>query len=225
MPWSQNGGGWKAEAGGPWWQGGSQEKLRQAIPRGAGFLGNFVIFVIVAAALAWFGFTVRVNPDERAVVQRFGKLDRELGAGLNFCWPYPIEEVTVIPYTRQNRAEIGFSLGSGGQFGSLHNPSKPDESLMLTGDENVVDVNFSVFWNVKDARAYLFSMRNPGNNPDANANNDLIHAAKNARKRLQIHPVACYIGRLLIFFIHFQKPLGPPPRLCHRLLAITLCRL
>jgi modulator of FtsH protease HflK len=185
MPWSQNGGGWKGGAGGPWGQGPagggpppdleeilrrSQDKLRQAVPGGTGFLVTFVIFVILAAALAWFGFAVRVNPDERAVVQRFGKFDRELSYGLNFRLPYPIEEVTVIPYTRQNRVEIGFSSGSGGQFGSLRTPSKPDESLMLTGDENIVDVNFSVFWNVKDAQAYLFSVRNPDNNPDANAN-------------------------------------------------------
>jgi modulator of FtsH protease HflK len=185
MPWSQNGGGWKGGAGGPWGQGPaggspppdledilrrSQDKLRQAVPGGAGFLGTFVIFVLLAAALAWFGFTVRVNPDERAVVQRFGKFDRELSNGLQFRWPYPIEEVTIIPYTRQNRVEIGFSLGSGGSFGSARAPTKPEESLMLTGDENIVDVNFNVFWNVKDAKSYLFSMRNPGNNPDANAN-------------------------------------------------------
>jgi modulator of FtsH protease HflK len=187
MPWSQNGGGWKGGAGGPWGQGPSggspppdleeilrrsQDKLRQAVPGGAGFLGTFVIFVILATALAYFGFTVRVNPDERAVVQRFGKFDRELSAGLNFRWPYPVEEVTVVPYTRQNRVEIGFSSGSGGPYGSLRSATNPAESLMLTGDENIVDVNFSVFWNVKDAPAYLFNMRNPGTsyNPDANAN-------------------------------------------------------
>jgi modulator of FtsH protease HflK len=185
MPWSQNGGGWKGGAGGPWGQGPaggspppdleellrrSQDKLRQAVPGGAGFLGTFVILVILAAALAYFGFTVRVNPDERAVVQRFGKFDRELGAGLNFRWPYPVEEVTVIPYTRQNRVEVGYGSGSAGPYAALRTPNKPEESLMLTGDENIVDVNFTVFWNVKDASAYLFSMRNPGNNPDANAN-------------------------------------------------------
>jgi membrane protease subunit HflK len=185
MPWSQNGGGWKGGAGGPWGQGPaggspppdleeilrrSQDKLRQAVPGGAGFLGTFVILLIVAAALAWFGFTVRVNPDERAVVQRFGKFDRELPAGLQFRWPYPIEEVTVVPYTRQNRVEIGLGSGSGASYGSLRSSNKPEESLILTGDENIVDVNFTVFWNVKDASAYLFNMRNPDTKPDANAN-------------------------------------------------------
>jgi membrane protease subunit HflK len=185
MPWSQNGGGWKGGAGGPWGQGpagGSpppdleeilrrgQDKLRQAVPGGIGFFGTFVILLVAAVAIGYFGFTVRVNPDERAVVQRFGKFDRELSNGLNFRWPYPVEEVTIVPYTRQNRVEVGFSTGTSGPYGSIRNPNKPEESLMLTGDENIVDVNFNVFWNVKNAPAYLFNIRNPGGNPDANAN-------------------------------------------------------
>ncbi len=185
MPWSQNGGGWKGGGGGPWGQGpagGSpppdleqllrkgQDRLRQAVPGGIGFFGTFVIILLVAAAIGYFGFTVRINPDERGIVQRFGKLNRELSNGLNFRWPYPVEEVTVVPYTRQNRVEVGFSTGVAGPYGSIRSPSHPEESLMLTGDENIVDVNFNVFWNVKDPAAYLFSVRNPGSNPDANAN-------------------------------------------------------
>jgi modulator of FtsH protease HflK len=185
MPWSQNGGGWKGGAGGPWGQGPgggspppdleeilrrSQDKLRQAVPGGLGFFGTFAILLLAAASIAYFGFTVRVNPDERAVVQRFGKFDRELSNGLNFRWPYPVEEVTIVPYTRQNRVEVGFSTGVSGPYGSIRNPNKPEESLMLTGDETIVDVNFNVFWNVKNAPAYLFNIRNPGSNPDANAN-------------------------------------------------------
>ncbi|MGO9546697.1 MAG: FtsH protease activity modulator HflK [Rhodomicrobium sp.] len=187
MPWTQNGGGgWKGGSGGPWGQGPSgggspppdleeilrrsQDKLRQAVPGGFGVFGTFLILLIAAAAIAYFGFTVRVNPDERAVVQRFGKFDRELSNGLNFRWPYPVEEVTIVPYTRQNRVEVGFSTGTSGPYGPVRNPNKPEESLMLTGDENIVDVNFNVFWNVKDAPAYLFNIRNPGSNPDANAN-------------------------------------------------------
>ena len=185
MPWSQNGGGWKGGAGGPWGQGPagggpspdleeilrrSQDKLRQAVPGGVGYLGTLVILLVMALGIAYFGFTVRINPDERAVVLRFGKFDRELSNGINFRWPYPVEEVTVIPFTRQNRIEVGFSTATSGPYGSLRNPNKPEESLMLTGDENIVDVNFAVFWNVKDASAYLFNVRNPGTNPDANAN-------------------------------------------------------
>lgn len=184
MPWTQNGGGWKGGAGGPWGQGPtgggggsppdleeilrrSQDKLRQAVPGGFGFFGTFIILLLLALGLAYFGFTVRVNPDERAVVQRFGHFDRELSNGLNFRWPYPVEEVTVIPYTRQNRVEVGFSTAISGPYGSIRNPNKPEESLMLTGDENIVDVNFNVFWNVKNAPEYLFSMKNPDANVKA----------------------------------------------------------
>ncbi len=192
MPWNQNGGGgggWKPGNSGPWGQGPSggnaggpppdleeilrrsQDKLRDAMPGGVGTLGSLLIVLAIAAAVGYFGFTTRVNPDERGVVQRFGKFDREMYSGLNFRWPYPVEEVTVIPYTRQNRVEVGFSTGQfGTQYGSVRNPNHPEESLMLTGDENIVDVNFNVFWNVKDARGFLFSVRNPGDNPDANSN-------------------------------------------------------
>ncbi len=188
MPWNQNGGGWKGGTGGPWGPGPagggsggpqpdledilrrSQDKLRQAMPGGLGFFGTLLVLLVAAAAVAYFGFTVRINPDERAVVQRFGKFDRELSNGLNFRWPYPVEEVTVIPYTRQNRVEIGFSSGTSGPYGSVRSPSRPEESLMLTGDGNIVDVNLNVFWNVKDASAFLFNVRNQGDNLDANSN-------------------------------------------------------
>jgi membrane protease subunit HflK len=193
MAWNQNGGGWKGgTGGGPWGQGPvggggggngggpspdieeilrrSQDKLRQAMPGGIGMFGMFAILLVAAAVFGYLFFTVRVNPDEVAVVQRFGKFDRELSNGLNFRWPYPIEEATVIPYTRQNRVEVGFSSGSGGAYGAVRAPTRPEESLMLTGDENIVDVNFNVFWNVKDASAFLFNVRNQGDSLDANSN-------------------------------------------------------
>lgn len=184
MPWNQNGGGWKG-GGGPWGQGPagggsggpppdleeilrrSQDRIRKAMPGGPGALGTFLILLFVAAAVAYFGFTVRIYPDQVAVVQRFGKFDRLLGTGINFRWPYPVEEVTVVPYTRQNRVEVGFSSQAGSLYGSARSPNRPEESLMLTGDENIVDVNFNVFWNVKDAPAFLFNVRNPGDSPDA----------------------------------------------------------
>lgn len=188
MPWNQNGGGWKGGPGGPWGQGPtgsggnpsqpdlehllrrSQDKLRQAMPGGLGFFGTLLILLVIGAVVAYFGFAIRINPDERGVVQRFGKFDRELANGLSFRWPYPIEEVTVVPYTRQNRVEIGFSAGTPTPYGTVRSPTRPEESLMLTGDNNIVDVNFNVFWNVKDAPAFLFNMRNQGDSLDANPN-------------------------------------------------------
>ncbi len=190
MPWNQNGGGWKGGGGGPWGQGPagggnggpppdleellrrSQDKLKQAMPGGFGVLGTLVFLFGFLALVGWFGFTVRVNPDERAVVQRFGSFDRELTNGINFRWPYPIEEVDKVPFTRQRQVEIGFNSASsgGGYYGPGRAPNRTEESLMLTGDENIVDANFTVFWTVKDAPAYLFNLRNLANSPDASSN-------------------------------------------------------
>ena len=63
--------------------------------------------VVLIALVGFFGFTVRVNPDELGVVLRFGKYVRQLPPGLNFRWPYPIEEVELPKVTRINRIEIG----------------------------------------------------------------------------------------------------------------------
>jgi membrane protease subunit HflK len=190
MPWTKDGGGgggWKGGPGGPWGQGPSngggnnnppdleeilrrsQDKLRQAMPGGFGVFGTLVILLIVAGAVGFLGFTVRPNPNERAVVLRFGKFDRELGPGLNFRWPYPIEEVTVLS-TGQKQVEVGSSAGTSGPYGSIRTPDRGEEGLMLTGDGNIVDVTFNVQWNIKSPSDYLFSMRNPSNNPDVDAN-------------------------------------------------------
>jgi modulator of FtsH protease HflK len=191
MPWTQNGGsgsgggggGWKGGSGGPWGPGPggsnpppdleellrrSQDKLRQAVPGGTGFLGTVLVILVMLGAIGYFGFTARINTAEQAVVLRFGKFDRVLPPGIHFRWPFPVEDVYAIPVKKRNQVEVGFSTGLSGPYGTLRNPNKPEESLMLTGDENIVDINFNVFWNVKDPAAYLFSMYNPSTNPDAN---------------------------------------------------------
>jgi membrane protease subunit HflK len=75
-------------------------------------------------------------------------------------WPSPIETVLKPSVTRINRTEIGFrSAGEATRAGTSRD--LPQEALMLTGDENIVDINFTVFWLIKDAQAYLFNIRNP----------------------------------------------------------------
>ena len=123
MPWSdQSGGGWKSGGGGPWGPRPtpgqqpdleeilrrSQDRLRQAMPGGrmGGPLAT-LLAVIAIALIGFFGFTVRVNPDELGIVLRFGKYVRQLPPGLNFRWPYPIEQVELPKVTRVNRIEIG----------------------------------------------------------------------------------------------------------------------
>src|SRR6516165_1489838 len=174
MPWSnQSGGGWKGGGGGgPWGPrptgpGGQQpdledilrrgqDRIRQAMPGGR-VPGPFVALgaVIAIVLIGFFGFTVRVNPEELGVVLRFGKYVRQLPPGLNFRWPYPIEQVELPKVTRVNRIEIGMRDTSG----TVRNV--PEESLMLTGDENIVDVDFVVFWQIKNASDYLFNIQNP----------------------------------------------------------------
>jgi membrane protease subunit HflK len=116
------------------------------------------ILVVVAAILAYNFFTFRVQPDEVGVVLYFGKYDRDAPPGLNFRLPYPIETVYTPRVTRVNRVTIG-------QYADENNTTAgrdiPEESLMLTGDENIVDIDFSVFWVINNASNFLFSMEDP----------------------------------------------------------------
>jgi membrane protease subunit HflK len=183
MPWSsQNGGGgggWKGGGGGPWGQGPSggqspdleellkrsQDRLKQAMP-GGGMSGGFLALIILVgmAVVAFYSFTVSIRQDEQGIVLRFGEYSRQLAPGLNFRWPYPVETVYQPQVTRVNRVEIGMratattSMFSGGNEVVR---DMPEESLMLTGDENIVDVDFIVLWDIKDAAAYLFNIQNP----------------------------------------------------------------
>jgi membrane protease subunit HflK len=179
MPWSnQSGGGRKG--GGPWGQGPSggphnqpdleellkrsQDKLKQVIPGGGSGLPGSVIFlitVVLASIVAFYAFTFKVGADERGIVMRFGKPTREEPPGLHLRLPYPIEEVRLPKVTQQNILEVGMRSGSSGRSFSTAVRDVPEESLMLTGDENIVDVDFVVFWRIRDAKEFLFNIQNP----------------------------------------------------------------
>jgi len=181
MPWSNQsggGGGWKGGGnGGPWGPRPSgpgqqpdleeilrrsQDRLRQAMPGGR-MGGPFAILiaVVLIAVIGFFGFTVRVNPDELGIVLRFGAYERQLPPGLNFRLPYPIEEVELPKVTRINRIEIGMRGSSDVRDSTTSLRDVPEESLMLTGDENIVDIDFVVFWQISNAPDYLFNIQNP----------------------------------------------------------------
>ena len=188
MPWSNKGGnggsgggsgggggGWKG--GGPWGQGPSsggsgqnpdiedilkrsQDRLKQAMPGGGGSKFLFVLIGLLAAGvIAFYGFTVTVEPEEIGIVTQFGKYNRRLEPGLNFRLPYPIEEVFLPKVTRANRTEIGFETSGDSLGGGGSNRDVPGESLMLTGDENIVNIDFVVFWQIKTAQDLLFKVR------------------------------------------------------------------
>ncbi len=106
-----------------------------------------------------------MEPDEQGVVLRFGAYDRSTLPGLNYHLPWPVESVELLAVTRINRIEIGYrSSGSdgnvaAGQTGTVRDV--PAESLMLTGDENIIDIDFAVFWRISNGVAYLFNTRDP----------------------------------------------------------------
>ena len=121
-------------------------------------------FIAIALAVVWLasGF-YRVLPDEQGVVLRFGKFVEQTAPGLHYHLPWPVEEVLRPKVTVVNRTDIGMRVASGSNFGDGSGPVRdvPEESLMLTGDENIVDVDFSVFWIIKDAENFLFNIQAP----------------------------------------------------------------
>ena len=177
MPWNDKSGGgggpWGGGGGnnqGPWGQGpkgpsgpqGSppdlediirrgQDRLRRALPGGGG--ASPAVFALIAAALVvlWaFKAVYTVQPDEVAVELRFGKPKPELSQpGLHFHW-WPVETVETA-----NIAEQLVDIGGGGAT------SGNSSGLMLTGDQNIVNVQFSVAYQVSDPRAYLFDVSDP----------------------------------------------------------------
>lgn len=94
-----------------------------------------------------------VAADEEAVVLRFGQHTATEAPGLHWHLPYPIESVEKIPVTRVQRLEIGFRSLAEGRERKI-----PQESLMLTKDENIVDISFTVQYKIKDAANYLFNI-------------------------------------------------------------------
>lgn len=132
-----------------------QERLKTMMPGGLG--GKGIVAVVVLGLLVWLvsGF-YRVDPDEQGVELVFGELTSVTGPGLNYNLPAPIGEVLLPKVTIINQVDIGFQQLPGGSIRQI-----PEESLMLTGDENIVQVGFSVFWKIRDAEKFLFNVRNP----------------------------------------------------------------
>lgn len=128
---------------------------------GGGLGGGRGIAVLVLVLLAFWGGSAfyRVQPDEQGVVLRFGEYVYWTPPGLHWHLPWPIERVEKPTVTRINRTEIGYRSVTGARDQGTRDV--PAESLMLTGDENIIDIDVAVFWRINNAANFLFNARNP----------------------------------------------------------------
>lgn len=181
MPWSnQSGGPWGQKPQGPWGtgpQGGGggngqqpdleemlrrgQDKLKNFMPGGGGGFRGFAL-IALGAVLLWLAtgfYTVR--PDEVGLNMIFGRYVGKTGEGLRYNFPYPVGTVIKPRVTTVNTVEVGQRTGDTSQ--RISQRDVPEESLMLTGDENIVDINFTVQWQISPTNPenYVFNLKNP----------------------------------------------------------------
>jgi modulator of FtsH protease HflK len=180
MPWKNQGGGpWGSGPRGPWGSGPQpvgprppdledllrrgQDQLQRFLPGGYfSGLGIAVLVFVLLAIWAMSGF-YRVQSEELGIVLRFGKYVRDAQPGLNYHLPYPIETVRLPKALRVSTISIGMTLIDDPTRRGRTMRDVPEESLMLTGDENIVDVDFTVLWRIKSKGAadFLFNIQNP----------------------------------------------------------------
>ena len=139
-----------------------QDKIKKFFPGGGASGGKPIVFGLVILLIIWaLSGLYRVLPDEQGVVLRFGKFVNTTQPGLNYHLPFPVESVLTPKVTKVNRMDIGFRSERDTGFGASGVADVPEESLMLTGDENIVNIDFSVFWVIKDAGHFLFKIQDP----------------------------------------------------------------
>ena len=139
-----------------------QDRLKKILPGGLGGKGGIAIIAVIALVLWGLTGFYRVLPDEEGVVLRFGQFVRTATPGLNYHMPSPIESVQTPKVTQINTITIGFvkAVDAGGRGGDRQR-DVPEESLMLTGDQNIIDIHVEVLWRIKSATDYLFEIRDP----------------------------------------------------------------
>jgi modulator of FtsH protease HflK len=167
MPWqNQGGGGWPGGGGkGPWGQGpnGSggrnprtppdledliqrvQDQFKSALPGGGGGRMSWALPVLLIAAIWLYNSIYVVRPEQQGVVLNFGEYSRTTGPGLHFIL-WPVETVETVAVATENLLQFGDAA---------------QESLMLSGDQNIVDIKFTVLWKIRDPEDYLFNISSP----------------------------------------------------------------
>ncbi|MGB0747340.1 MAG: FtsH protease activity modulator HflK [Magnetospiraceae bacterium] len=142
----------------------SQDRIKKFVPGGGNGLlpGGFrsLTVVVLLAVIVWGFFGMyRVQPGEQGVELLFGEFVKTTESGLHFWFPPPIGSVEKPNVEKTNVITIGYR-GSGDVRGDLVR-DVPQESLMITGDQNIVDVDFMVQWRISSAADYLFNIRDP----------------------------------------------------------------
>ncbi len=178
MAWNNQGGPWGSGNKSPWGRGPNpsggggggnrppdfeqmlrrgQDRMRGWLPGGLGS-GRGLALIIAAVVVVWIatGFYV-VNPGQVGVNLRFGTFKSQTDPGWHWYWPWPVGEVIKPDVQRRNTTEIGYSTIAGTEA----DRDVPEESLMLTGDENIVDVRVRVLWRIGDVQKYLFGIDDP----------------------------------------------------------------
>jgi membrane protease subunit HflK len=134
----------------PW----GDEKLNIKIPKIKGKIPVVIVLIVLLCIWLLTGFYI-VRPNEQAVVMRFGKIVKVVGAGPHYHLPFPIERVDKAEVTKIHRIEIGFRTTRDGGIQTV-----PKEALMLTGDENIVSIDLIVQYKIYDIIDYLYNVSN-----------------------------------------------------------------
>ncbi|MCB2099850.1 MAG: FtsH protease activity modulator HflK [Rhodobacterales bacterium] len=174
---------WNPQGGGPWGGGGNQgpwgrgpqspqppdideiirkgqDKIKRVLPGGAGSGKGIALIVLIALGVWGITGFYRVDPGSEGVELMFGAYAKQTPPGLHWWFPAPIGEVVTPNVERTNTLTIGFrGTGDGGARAGTRDV--PAESLMLTSDQNIIDIDFVVQWRIKSAADYLFHIRDP----------------------------------------------------------------
>lgn len=142
----------------------AQEGLRDVLP--GNMNGGFAFLIFVCAViLLWLasGFHI-INPGEHGVIQRFGAWSRtQTDEGLGYHFPAPIETLTKVNVNQQRSMSIGYTENISNRRGTTSRQVIPDESLMLTADRNIVDLEMALQWDIISAEDYLFEIQEQEN--------------------------------------------------------------
>jgi membrane protease subunit HflK len=139
----------------------SQDRLRRFLP-GPGFgAGSLAVLLLVVLGIWLLTGIYFVQSYEQGIVLRFGKFVARTPPGINYHLPWPIETAYELDVTRRRQINIGYRTAADNDDTTNVGDDIPAEADMLTGDENIIDINFTVFWVVKDAGDYLFNVEDP----------------------------------------------------------------